>query len=369
MPKRSSLFPTMATVNRIKFQCYFCTKGFSHLSNFHTHLATHTKEAPFMCKVCTPKRRQYKYKATLLRHYKKYHRNLYEEEIIKIKTHRKRQTNSRISHNCYFCGATFKKQSKLFIHLTSHTREFQYNCKFIPCTTRRQHRSELQSHQKFCYFNPNRQLRERNLSCYFCGQKYTARACLTNHVRRHTGEKPYECTACPQRFKTNNQRQTHANRCHNLSKRYSCNFCDAEKISERELNLHIRTKHTKDHELQKCYFCLKKFRAIAPRHMAFHTGEKLFRCKHCPAFFQEASTFFLHCLKHIDTPEYFKAESFVSQSKLSWCYFCSKRFLNSGNLHCHIKKHTGEEYYECGRCGALRFTRKRDANCCRKRPP
>jgi len=175
------------------------------------------------------------------------------------------------------------------------------------------------------------------------------------------------CTTCSQSFKTNNLRQYHANRCNKLNKRYSCNLCDVEKNSQFELNQLIQTKHTKDYELQTCYFCLKKFREVGAKHMSFHTGGKLFKCKLCPAYFQEPRSFYFHSLKHNDTPEYLKAESFVSRFKLWWCYFCHKGFLNSGHLHCHIKKHTGEKYYECSQCGAFRFTRKLDTNCCRKR--
>jgi len=357
----------MATFNGIIFQCYFCTKRFSNLSSYHYHLADHTKEVPFKCKKCTLNRRQYKRKPNLLRHYKKYHPNLYKEEILQIKPHKSRPKNLRISYNCYFCCANFKTQSSLFIHLMSHTREFPHKCEFIPCTTSTQRRSKILRHQKFCYLNPNCQLRQRNLSCYFCGQLYTALSCLINHVRRHTGEKPFKCISCYQSFKTCNLRQTHANHFHNVHKRFSCNFCEVEKHSQYELNQHIMSKHTKDRELQKCYFCLKKLRGIDPRHMAFHTGEKHFKCKHCPAYFREPRSFHLHSLEHIKTPEYLEAKSFVSRSKLWWCYFCRKGFQSSRDLHCHIKKHTGEKFYKCSRCGVFRFTRKLDTNCCRKR--
>jgi len=346
----------MDNFKAIQFNCYFCSKGLRGFADYEKHLLSHTKEFPFKCKLCTLKQRQYKGLFSLLKHYKKYHPDLYLESRV---------SRQKSIYECYFCGCTFKIQSNLFRHLATHTREFQFKCEFLPCTKRKLHKSTIMVHQKSCYFNPNRQLRERILPCYFCGQKCKTMSSLLNHSRRHTDEKPFKCCTCNKQFTTPVNLNYHIKSCHDLESRYKCSFCDTEKIYLEDLNSHIRSKHTKDHKLHKCYFCFKQLERVTPKHMALHTGEQLYGCKYCPAYFQTAVPLYFHILEHVDTPECEKAKSFISKSK-PMCYFCLKRFPNKGYIERHMKTHTGEKSYDCKRCRAILFSWSAAMKCCRK---
>ncbi|GBP82115.1 Oocyte zinc finger protein XlCOF22 [Eumeta japonica] len=40
----------------------------------------------------------------------------------------------------------------------------------------------------------------RNKICYVCGRGFSSNKILNNHIRTHTGEKPFACAHCPARF-------------------------------------------------------------------------------------------------------------------------------------------------------------------------
>ncbi|XP_069753815.1 myoneurin-like [Narcine bancroftii] len=90
---------------------------------------------------------------------------------------------------------------------------------------------------------------EKPYVCDRCGQRFAQASTLTYHVRRHTGEKPYICDTCGKAFAVSSSLITHARK-HTGEKPYSCRSCNKSFISSGELN-----KHNRSHTGEKPFVC------------------------------------------------------------------------------------------------------------------
>jgi len=341
----------------MKFQCYFCSRAFKILALYERHLVSHTKERPFKCSLCkynNNKNADYREYLSLVRHYKKQHPRLYIEEMNR----RKSKKNSKsTTYNCYFCDKSFKERFLRDYHISNHTLELGYKCTFPPCSKQYKSSTIQWRHLDRCRFNPNQFKHiKRCFPCYFCEKVLTCFNALVNHTRIHTNENPFKChLCCSKRFSSTQSLKLHKLLQHNLGTWWQCNFCEVKKPTNSDLNQHIRSKHTRDNLLQKCYFCSKYLERVSPKHMSLHTGEKHYRCVYCPAEYRTQVLFRIHNLQHAGTPEFNEAKSFLSKLK-NKCYFCQKPFTSYSLLEPHLKEHTKEKCFKCKRCGLIVYS-------------
>eukprot|EP00092_Neocalanus_flemingeri_P029168 GFUD01031658.1.p1 GENE.GFUD01031658.1~~GFUD01031658.1.p1 ORF type:complete len:360 (+),score=80.03 GFUD01031658.1:46-1125(+) len=115
--------------------------------------------------------------------------------------------------------------------------------------------------------------RPKNLVCPQCPYRTYHVSNLTNHMRTHTGEKPFSCQHCGESFRFSGVRNLHE-RTHTGEKEYSCQYCGKE--------------------FARRYVCLL--------HERTHTGEKPFGCDYCGKRFTRHSTKVNHEKSHVGDP-------------------------------------------------------------------
>lgn len=158
----------------------------------------------------------------------------------------------------------------------------------------------------------------RRKQCPICG---VFRASLINHMRVHTGEKPYKCKFCEQGFKDQGTCRRHE-RTHTGEKPYNCTYCDKS-------------------------FNQSTFRN---EHMLIHTGEKPHKCLVCSKTFR---TSFLLKTHHVRTHDMTSLSGNVNIKPYAkvQCDLCNRKFGTNYNLKVHQQLvHKGLVLFKCDIC-------------------
>ncbi|XP_054620828.1 zinc finger and SCAN domain-containing protein 2-like [Dunckerocampus dactyliophorus] len=182
------------------------------------------------------------------------------------------------------------------------------------------------------------------LTCPVCENVYNKSA-LPQHMRTHTGEQPFSCSVCCQRFAHKSNMVTHM-RTHTGEQPFICAVCGSRFSFKSNLIKHMRT-HTGEKPFS-CSLCVKTFarRDILAAHMRTHTGEKPFSCSVCYQRFSQK----VHMIKHMRTHTGEKPFS---------CSVCGKTFGQRAHMTLHMRTHMIEKTYICSFCDKS-FTNKVD---------
>ncbi|XP_027838155.2 zinc finger protein 250-like isoform X1 [Aphis gossypii] len=197
--------------------------------------------------------------------------------------------------------------------------------------------------------------------CTICGKELLSAYTLANHMRSHTGERPYGCSVCEKFFKTKSNLNEHY-RVHNPELRWmktssrdipsitrvtvtsedilTCGQCSKVFVSLDELSAHERLHDDQDQEQEQAEEQVAAQTAEAETIVsaASATTTTMFTCEQCNKNFTSKSLLVSHIGNN------------CSDGADRQCPYCGKQFRSVATLENHKRVHTREKPFTCELC-------------------
>ncbi|XP_049884168.1 gastrula zinc finger protein XlCGF26.1-like isoform X2 [Pectinophora gossypiella] len=188
-----------------RFICDHCGISFMMRYSIKDHIRK--QHSPYECKQCN---RQFARYNGLWRHNKTAHAQLeaaycvecdkYYDNVYRYRWHlanSTRHTPRRVHrYPCSGCDKVFTKNIYMRDHYNLvHLKQYKHRCE--SCDKNFIRNADLMKHNKRIHEGI---LPPRDKICYVCGRGFTTNKILANHVRTHTGERPFACAQCPAKF-------------------------------------------------------------------------------------------------------------------------------------------------------------------------
>lgn len=350
------------------YKCNYCDKRFITTSSLNSHIKyNHPTQATYKCALCRlifhKKKlfRSHELKCVKLRTFQCHLCKFQMERLYmyKVKEHMRRSHTGEKVFKCEYCSEKFLAKAGRSAHMQRHPEKLPYKCSI--CKRRQQTKEGWQKHNKIC-------IARRRLECHLCGYSYprfTIKG-LKMHMRKHTGEKPFQCQFCQKYYPRPEALAQHIQRHRDLFK-FKCAQCH-----RRFWNDVLRKQHEQKCRKRRyeCYLCrftrfglsYSKFR----RHMLTHIGEKYNKCKGCSDTFSTPDLLARHisdqhphllsllcmiCYRPFNTKSARDTHQAKCLKRRIECYVCHFSPRTMQQLRAHMtRSHTGEKKFHCHLC-------------------
>ncbi|XP_014459607.1 zinc finger protein 784 [Alligator mississippiensis] len=119
------------------------------------------------------------------------------------------------------------------VHASPPPEAKQYIC--FACSKRFRRATDLKEHLRV-------HTGERPFPCSVCGKRFTQSSALATHRRVHTGEKPFQCPMCHKRFNNSSNFAKHR-RVHSRERPHHCALCGKSFQEPRHVARHLQAVH------------------------------------------------------------------------------------------------------------------------------
>ncbi|XP_053672746.1 zinc finger protein 184-like [Anopheles nili] len=230
---------------------------------------------------------------------------------------RKQKNTEAKSYDCEICESRFTMKKHLRVHQAKdHPGQ---NCnKCAICEKTFKLRSNLRQHLRI-------HTGERPFGCDTCGKTFVQGSALSVHRELHKEQRDYKCSVCQKAFKSKFAFKKHE-KVHTGLRPFKCDECGKSFTQSCNLKAHQKL-HTGNHAYQ-CATCSKKFRFKShyQDHLMTHTKEKKYGCAHCGRTFAYKNSYQRHTQIHRDEAQH-------------QCSVCGKQFGKLSHLTFHRKSH------------------------------